>query len=365
MKGSIVFGRFGHTRLSVHWTFTILLIWVFVASSSTVDALWNVGFVMTVFVCVLLHEAGHAVAARYLGIRTVEITLLPIGGVATLEKTPNRPISEFIVAMAGPLVNLIIAAVLFLPVKDVLNHGMTKALTAINGHNFLVNIFIVNLTMGVFNLIPAFPMDGGRVLRAILSVRLDRLTATRIAARTGQFLAIAAVMISVFTNQHAVSSPNILLISLFVFYGAQTELRSFTYWSILDGHTAGEVTMKEFGVLATTDKLSKATEMLLSGSHHNFLVFADDKPVGTLGRSELIRTLSESGGDVHIGNVMSKALRTVNADTPLEKVYEAVMSHPEEPILVNRNDELTGIIDSDNLLEFIMIHQASTVTRPA
>ena len=365
MKGSIVFARFGYTRISVHWTFAILLIWIFLASSGTSDALWNVTFVLTVFLCVVLHEAGHALAANFFGIRTVEITLLPIGGVATLEKLPNRPLAELTIAITGPLVNFIISALLFLPVKDLLNHGMVNALSAINGHNFLVNLFIVNLTMGIFNLIPAFPMDGGRVLRALLSIKLDRLTATKIAARIGQVLAIAAIMISVFTNQHAISSPTLLLISLFVFYSALTELRSFTYWSILDGHTAGEVTMKEFGIVQASDKLSKATDMLLAGSFHNFLVVSNGKPVGTLDRSRLIRSLSESGKDTTIDNVMNTDLRTVQTDTPLEKVYETVMTHPEEPVMVTHGGELTGVIDSDNLLEFVMIHQASTINRPA
>ena len=365
MKGSLVFARLGHTRISVHWTFAILITWILLASSGATDALWNLGFVLTIFLCVVLHEGGHAIAAKYFGIRTVEITLLPIGGVATLEKLPTRPAAELIISLAGPLVNFIIAAILFLPVKEMLNHGMTQALIAVNGHNFLVNVFIVNLTMGIFNLIPAFPMDGGRVLRALLSIKLDRLTATRVAARIGQFLAIAAVMISVFTNQYSVSSPSLLLISLFIFYSAQVELRSFAYWSILDGHTAGEVIMKEFAVLAPTDKLSKATEMLLTGSHHNFLVFSEKQPVGTLSRSDLIRSLSESGKDTAVGSVMNKELRTVSFNTPLDKVYEKVMTYPEEPVLVSQNNELSGIIDSDNLLEFIMIHQASTVTRPA
>jgi Zn-dependent protease len=342
MRGSIIIGRLGKTKISIHWTFAILLFWVSIASSSMTDVLWNLAFVLTVFLCVILHELGHIVAARYFGIGAKEITLLPIGGVATLEKLPTRPIEEIIVAIAGPLVNFILAGLLLLPVRDLFRHDLATIITAINGHNFIANIFMVNLAMGIFNMIPAFPMDGGRVLRALLALKLHRTKATKIAARTGQVLAIAAVMIAVFTNQNAISNPSLILISLFIFYSAQGELQSSTYMSIVGGHKAADVTMKDFATLAASEKLSRAVEKLLAGSYHSFLVFSNGRPAGTLGRTELIRSLSMSGQDAIVGDVMKKELRMLDEGTPLERVYETVMQHPEDPVLVMRNNKPGG-----------------------
>ncbi|HZY80998.1 MAG TPA: site-2 protease family protein, partial [Cyclobacteriaceae bacterium] len=303
-------------------------------------------------------ELGHAAAANYFGIGTREISLLPIGGIALLERLPQRPLAEFFIAVAGPLVNFLIATILFLPARDALNSGMIKAIESINGHNFIVNVFMVNLTMGVFNLIPAFPMDGGRVLRSVLSIKLDRLQATRIAARTGQILAVIAVMISVFTNQQVVSNPGLLLISLFIFYSAQAELQSFIYWSTLDGHIAREVTMKEFGEVDSSDKLSKAVQSLLSGSHHSFVVFSQETAVGTLSRSDIIQGLAQSGTDALVGDSMHKGVPTIPDDMPLEKAYNVVMESNERPVVVTSSGEMIGVIDADNLLEFIMTRQA-------
>jgi Zn-dependent protease len=360
MTGSISIGRVRNTTISIHWTFAILIVWISIISTSVIDFWWNLAFILTIFLCVVLHELGHAVAASYFGITTREISLLPIGGVALLDRLPQRPRAELIIALAGPLVNLIIALILLFPAVNSMNHGLVKAIESINGHNFIVNLFMVNITMAAFNLIPAFPMDGGRVLRAILSMKLDRIQATKIAARTGQLLAVAAVMVSIFTNQHLISNPGLLLISLFVFYSAQAELQSFVHWSMLDGHVAREVTMKDFGEVESTDKLSTVVNLMLSSSYHSFVVFRDQKAVGTLTRADLIQSLSQKGPEATAGEVMNSTIRTIQDDISLEKTYNTIMESPERPLIVTHNTELLGIVDTDNILEFIMAKQALT-----
>lgn len=363
MTGSVTIARVGGTRISIHWTFAILIFWISIASSGYMDLMWNLAFVAAIFLCVVLHELGHAAAANHFGIGTREISLLPIGGIAMLERLPQRPRAEFIIAIAGPIVNFVLALILLIPVRDAFSHGMINTIGGINSHNFLMNVFAVNLTMGIFNMIPAFPMDGGRVLRAILSIKLDRLQATKIAVRTGQFIAVVAVMVSVFTNQQLISNPGLLLISLFIFYSAQAELQSFIYWTTLDGHIAREVTMKDFGEVDSSDKMSKVVDSLLSGSHHSFVVFSKETPVGTLNRSEIIQSLSQSGNETLVGEVMHKGVRTIPDDTPLEKAYSIVMEARERPVVVTSNNEMIGVIDADNLLEFIMTRQAISAHR--
>lgn len=202
----------------VHWSFWLLPLWILLSAGGGFGgALSSVLFVFAIFGCVVLHELGHALMARRFNIGTRDITLYPIGGVASLERIPRRPSQELAIALAGPAVNVVIAAALFV-LLVVVGIGSQGLVFSFAGGSFLVNLLLVNVALVVFNMLPAFPMDGGRVLRAFLAMRLPYLRATEIAVRVGQVVAIALGLMGIFTG------GTLLFVALFVFLAAQAEL---------------------------------------------------------------------------------------------------------------------------------------------
>jgi Zn-dependent protease len=205
----------------IHWTFWILILFYLVSvsrSSGLPEGLIAVAFIMSVFVCVLLHEFGHAIAASWYGIRTKDITLLPIGGVARLERLPDRPIQEFVVALAGPAVNVVIAILLIIPVSLRMLSGTAAPIVEL-GAGFFAQLMAVNVILVLFNLLPAFPMDGGRVLRSLLAMRWGHLRATQIAARLGRWMAVGFGIWALLSGNML-----LLLLAVFVFIAGTAEL---------------------------------------------------------------------------------------------------------------------------------------------
>ena len=195
MRWSIKIARIAGIDVRIHITFLLFLAWIgftYYQVGGSAAAIDGVLFILALFGCVLLHEFGHALAARGFGIRTPDITLLPIGGVARIQRMPDRPWQELVVAIAGPLVNVVIAAVLIFVMGRRAEFQYLEHLEQ-PGVEMLAKLASVNISLVLFNLIPAFPMDGGRALRALLSFWMDRITATMVAARLGQFLAIICV----------------------------------------------------------------------------------------------------------------------------------------------------------------------------
>lgn len=358
MKGSLQIAKVLGVRIYVHWTFAILIGWVMLSGKSAAESWWSIVFVLTIFVCVILHELGHAMAARYYGIKTDAITLLPIGGVATIEKIPEKPVQELVIALAGPMVNLIIAAILFLPVRHELSTSLRNAMVAINGENFIVNLFAVNLSLAAFNLLPAFPMDGGRVLRALLAFKLPRVKATRIAVYLAEALAVIFVVVGLSSNELVQTSPTLLLIALFVFFGAQAELQSVTFRSVLGGHHLSEVAMKKFGTLQFGQTLKDGVALLLDSPYHDFVVMKDHKVVGTLTRSELLHSLAAKGENATVGHCMNPYFSMMPAGASLEEGYDKMLHAPSKLLLVFDDGVLKGVVDSENVLEFVMTRQA-------
>jgi Zn-dependent protease len=224
MRWSIRVGKIAGIQLYLHWTFLILLGLVFFSelgnSLGLPGATQAVLFVLALFACIVLHELGHALAARRYGIPTRDITLLPIGGVARMERMPREPKQELWVAIAGPLVNVGIAAVLILVLVGI---HYTRVQFLVAQKPFLLLLLRANLFLIVFNLLPAFPMDGGRVLRALLARRMDYVRATRIAARIGQVMAIFFVIAGIYSLFQPHVSPMLTLIGVFIFFGARNE----------------------------------------------------------------------------------------------------------------------------------------------
>jgi Zn-dependent protease len=228
MRSSLKIASIYGIEVRIHVTFLLFLVWIWISYyqiAGVSGATQGVLFIIALFVCVLLHEFGHAFAARAFGIQTPDITLLPIGGVARLSRIPDEPWQELIVAIAGPMVNVVIAAALFVVVRG---SGSVDQLESIEDPriDLLAKLASINVMLVRFNLIPAFPMDGGRVLRALLAMFMPYSRATWIAARTGQVLAICLGLYSYFGPG---KNPILIFIAIFIFMGAQQELAMARY----------------------------------------------------------------------------------------------------------------------------------------
>lgn len=356
MKGLFKLGTIAGIGIFIHWTFTLLIAFIIFINyrngQNSVQIAWSVLFLLCIFITVLLHELGHALTAKRYNIKTKDITLLPIGGIARLERLPENPLEELVVAIAGPFVNFALAFIthFFITIPQDSEELLALMSSGINANNFFLNFYIVNLTLAVFNLIPAFPMDGGRVLRALLAFRLDRNTATKIAARVGQFIALCFILIGIISN------PILILIGLFVIFSAQVETESAEFKNLLKGYTVRDVVMREYQTIEEDEKIKKAIAILLESEHRKFLVTQNNKLVGTLNKNQIIKALSEKGEEEYVYNVMDRSLVFIDINTKLEKVIEQLYEKKGSVLMVNENDQLAGILDADNLSEFIMIN---------
>ncbi|MDI1305066.1 MAG: site-2 protease family protein [bacterium] len=357
MKGSFKLGKVAGIGIFIHWTFSLLILFIifmnYKSGQNTTQIIWSVVFILCIFITVLLHELGHALAAKNYNIKTKDITLLPIGGLARLERIPEKPLEELIVAFAGPLVNIALAFItaFFISIPDNTDKLMTELSNGVNANNFFLNFFLVNFWLAIFNLIPAFPMDGGRVLRALLSFKLPRNVATRIAARIGQFLAMAFIILGFFT------SPFLIFIGIFVIIGAQIEADYTESKFMLKGFKVQDVVMKDYQTIDADEKIKKAVELLLDSQNKNFLITENNIPVGTLNRDQIIMALSKKGDDEFIYNVMDRNLIILENNSLLENVFELIQQNKSTLMLVMENNQLIGTLDIENLLEFILINE--------
>ena len=283
-------GTVAEIGIFIHWTFALILAWVAItyalAGAPLAAVAEALALILAIFGCVILHELGHALTAKRFGIRTRDITLLPIGGVARLERMPERPIHELLVALAGPAVNVVIAIVLA-ALLVVWRGGDALVDMAFIEHSLLAKLFYLNIILAVFNLLPAFPMDGGRVLRALLAMRLSYERATDIAASVGQAMAISFAAIGIFYNWF------LIFIALFVYIGAQQEAEQIRNRSLLAGARVGDAMITNFTAMRPHDPIVLAADRLLHGDQQHFpVVDARGRVAGVLTRPDLIQALA-------------------------------------------------------------------------
>lgn len=359
MKWSIYLGKVSGIRISVHWTFVILLGWIFTVyyqqAQEILDAIMGVVFILSLFICVTLHELGHALTGQRFNIVTKNITLLPIGGVAQMEKLPEKPLQELWVAIAGPMVNVGIAVLLFFFLY--FSNKIPPTLEAehfenLNGTGFWLNLFVANIVLALFNLIPAFPMDGGRILRALLSLKFNRGKATQIAAGVGQILAMVFVFIGFFSNIWLV------LIGIFIYLGAGAEAAFESTKTALAGNTVKDVLMTKYTTLLPEDTLEKAVGLLLDGQEQEFVVAENDQIMGILTRTELIKGLSEFGKEAPVSSSMRKDYLVLDVEMPIQEVYEKLMANSCSVAPVLDHGALIGIVDKENINELILVKTA-------
>lgn len=358
IKWSWTIARINGIDVRMHWTFLLLLVWIgfgyFAAGAGAVGIAIGIGFILALFACVVLHEFGHAIMAQYYGIPTRDITLLPIGGVARLERMPREPRQELAVAIAGPLVNVAIAAVLYGVLVGIGGVNRLRIEPVISGtaEGFLVNLLWINVILVLFNLLPAFPMDGGRVLRAVLATRMTYPKATRIAAGVGQFMAILFGLFGLLYN------PFLLFIAIFVYLGAEAEARSVEVSAVLEGTTVRDAMMVNFRTLKPDDSLKFAAEELLAGSQTEFPVMEDYRVVGILQRRNLVEGLRAANGDLTVAGSMTVIDDFAEEGEPLDSVIQRMKTDHCSSLPVMRNGSLVGLVTMENIGELVMVNSA-------
>jgi Zn-dependent protease/CBS domain-containing protein len=342
--------------IRIHATFLLILVWVGMdAATYSRSVPREIAFVLAVFACVVLHELGHAAMALRFGVRTREIVLYPIGGVARLESIPGGW-TELLIALAGPAVNVALAGVCaaMLVAFDV--RLTLQSLVQWQNLGLVQRLLGINIILIVFNMIPAFPMDGGRVLRAMLAIGLGQQRATRIAAFIGQAIALIFVVGGIFTGNFFLA-----FIGLFVFLGASQEVAFQTRRHAVAGHTAHEAMITKFETLSPQDTLGRAAELLLATHQHDFPVLdAWNRVAGMLPRAQLLEGLARSGRDTSVLEVMLRDPVQVPPATDLEAVLSHLQNNPGTPLLVVEDGALRGMVTFENLAEFIVVaHQIS------
>ena len=355
MRWSWKIGTFAGIDVFIHATFLLLVAWVgfnyWQQTGTLAGTLEGILFILFLFLCVVLHEFGHALTARRFAIKTRDITLYPIGGVARLERMPDKPIQELWVALAGPAVNIVISALLL---AWLILSGSVNPLAGNNftGEPFLERLMVVNLSLALFNLIPAFPMDGGRVLRALLALHMEYTRATQAAATIGQGIAFLLGFWGLFSN------PFLVFIALFVWIGAAQEASMVQMKTALGGIPVSRVTVTNYQSLAPQDRLSRAVELILSGTQTDFPVVDNGMVVGIVLRDDILSALSKNDPFVNIASLMRRDFEVADANEMLEPAFIRLQMCGCHTMPVTRGGELVGLLTTDNIGEFLMIQSA-------
>jgi stage IV sporulation protein FB len=356
MPWSLNIGRIAGTAVRIHITFLLFLVWIFAASYSSggSEAAWSsLLFIVLVFACVLAHEFGHIFTARGFGVQTPDVTLLPIGGVARLERIPEDPWQEFLIAIAGPAVNVVIAFALIAFLGANMGSGELSAVD--NSSVALVDrLAAVNLFLAAFNMIPAFPMDGGRILRALLGIRLGFVRATEIAAAIGQAVAFALGFIGLFSN------PMLIFIAIFVYLAATSEAHMVALRGMSRGVPVSAAMMTQFATLAPDAPIEEAVQTLLRTSQSEFPVVDDaGKPVGLLTRADIIRALKDLGPDAAVAKAMTADLPTVGYRRCLSEAFTILQDKSVPAVaVVDADGKLSGLITTETVGEMMMVQNA-------
>jgi len=359
MKWQWKLARIAGIDVYMHATFLLLIGWVafsyWTEQGTLAAVLSGLIFILLLFGFVVMHEFGHALTARKFDIKTRDITLYPIGGVARLERMPEKPIEELWVALAGPAVNVVIAAVLFGYLILTRTLEPFTGLTVSTG-SFVERLMIVNLWLVGFNLIPAFPMDGGRVLRALLGLRMEYVRATQIAASVGQSFAFLFGIIGLFSN------PLLLFIAFFVWMGASQEATMVQMKNSISGIPVTRAMMTDFEVLSPDDTLSRVVDLILAGSQHDFPVMQNERIVGILDQDTFMKALSNNGQRTPVMDVMRRNFTDVDSHDMVESALIQLQENGSKTLPVMHNGKLVGLLTSENVTEYLMIRSALKTT---
>jgi Zn-dependent protease/CBS domain-containing protein len=356
MGWSFPVGTVKGTVIKIHVTFLLLLLWIgaaHYAHGGRQEAVEGVLFIALLFLCVLLHEFGHIFAARRYGIQTPDVVLLPIGGVARLERIPEEPRQELVVALAGPAVNVVIAAVLWLLLGGLVPAGSGDL--ANPGASLLGRLASANIYLALFNLIPAFPMDGGRVLRAFLAHRLGYGRGTQIAAGIGQAVAFALGLFGLMGG-----NPLLVFVALFVYLAAASEAHAAQMRQVSRGMIVSDAMVTRFESLSPQSRVEDAVECLIRTTQHEFpVVDGGGRLRGVLTRDEMIKALKERGPDAPVVDVMRSDIPVVQDRRSLDEALR-VMQERRLPAVgvADAQGRLVGLVTPENIGEMMMVEAA-------
>ena len=363
MKWSWRIGRIAGIDIFVHATFPLLFAWIALVQlreGATREAvLFSFGLIIAVFAIVVLHELGHALTARRFGVRTRDITLLPIGGVARLERMPREPKQELLIALAGPAVNFALAVPLY---AILYAQGATTNLSAlladegaISSASFVAQLLVINVWLALFNLIPAFPLDGGRALRALLAMgRRDYTQATVRAAAVGRAFALLFGFFGLFV----LGSPFLVLIALFVWLSAASEAAAVQTTAALEGVPLTTLMITEVRTLLPDDTLAHAAHLTMGGFQQDFPVVHDGALVGLLTQADLVRGLGTHGNEGAVRSAMRERFETATPELPAEEALRRLARGGTRALPVVRGGELLGVLTSENVMEFLLLRGA-------
>ena len=348
---AIRIGTVAGITIRLHLVFILVLLYLPMLLRSQGGRLtlnsWATGLVFyaTLFFFVLLHELSHSLVAKRYGIRVVDIILLPIGGVARMENFPQTPKQELLIAFAGPALNFTFAALIGGAAALGGTWNQLVRISMMPGH-FIAGLFWVNLFMAGFNLLPAFPMDGGRVLRAALAFRLPYVSATRIAARIGQG---SAVILGILGLLPSIGNPFLIVIAVFIFIGAGNEANAVITRAMLQGVYASQVMARQFAVLSPADAVGHAIEQLYSAHQDDFPVIENGRLVGLVTRESLAHAYATGGADLQVAQAMETTYVWVSPDEELAQVYEKMNTRGATTAVVIWNGQLIGLISMSNI----------------
>jgi Zn-dependent protease/CBS domain-containing protein len=351
ISGAVGAFRIFGVPVRFHFTFLMLLVFlIFLGLSGRQSGAAMAIYVAALFGSVLLHELGHSLAARYYGVKTVEIVMFPIGGVARLDRA-LRAHEELWIALAGPAVNLVIAAAIFGYLYATGALVPAEQLLDATDENLLERIGIGNVILAVFNLLPAYPMDGGRVLRSLLARFRTENEATRIAAKTGRIF--AGVM-----GLYGLLSMNFMLVfvALFVYLGASQEGAAAEGKALTEGIPVRAAMITDFRSLPHGATIRDAAELLIATSQQDFPVVFGDRVMGLLGRADLLKAIVSAGPEAYVSSVMNRNFLTLSPDEPLPEAMQKLAAGGSCALVIE-DGKLAGLLTVENISEYLLLRK--------
>lgn len=343
-----------------HWTLLILLGWAVIAGIISgigfVELIWSVLFLASVFACVALHELGHALVAAQFGISARNVILFPIGGLASIEKLPDHPKQELAISTAGPAVNLLIAMALsvFAPTYESL-WRFREYTGVVHGSNFLYSLYVVNLFLAAFNLIPAFPMDGGRILRALLGFKYNYVRATALAGMVGKVIAVVLIAVGLLTLNLL-----LVLVGMFIVFFSREEEYYLRIKALVEGLKVEEVLMHDYNSMSASLTVSEAADVLMNNHSPYFILMDGSQPVGSLNRMEVVKAVAEMQYSRTLRELVNKDLVFLDGEQEVGAVLEKLARNEERLFPVMIKNHFAGVVNFRHIIEYLLIHKAST-----
>lgn len=357
MKGAFKIATIKGIGLYVHWTFLLIVGWIMVAGAAHGNSfgqlLWSLLFLLSVFACITLHELGHALVAARFGIMAKDITLLPIGGMANIEKFPESPAQELAISVAGPVVSLVIAFLLWLVFRTYPSELMVVGGGGITQvPSFLYNLSLVNVVLAVFNLIPAFPMDGGRILRALLSFKLDHLRATNIAATAGKVIAVLFIVAGIL-----IFNPFLPVIGVFIIFSASVEAYYLRLRTLVKGLKLNDVLIHNYNSLVDATTVQQAVKVLETDQSKYFILTDNGSPAGTINRIEIVKAAAEGHESILLRNLPKEPPEYLDGSQEVADVLEKLARNSHHIFPVMENGKLSGVVTLNHIIEHQLMNK--------